>query len=60
MYGGKQYAKKCVHVCGTILLVLWDNYPNYAPQGAPQETCSLGPCGEVGPFGGYANINASK
>ena len=35
---------KCVYVCGTIPPVFWYNYPNCAPQGAPQVPqgkCSL-------------------
>ena len=31
--GGGGVCRKCVHVCGTIPLVFWDNYPNCAPQG---------------------------
>ena len=30
--GGETVCRKCVYVCGTILLVFWDNYPNCAPQ----------------------------
>ena len=34
--GGETVCNKCVYVCGIIPPVFWYNYPNYAPQGAPQ------------------------